>query len=124
MGLSGQLDKGIQIDGGTDNTAIGNVGDQAKVADICNTAGSYKTLTVGTTAVLAIVGGSVLANRKYLSVQPKANGVFYGFDNSVTTSSGTELFKDQLIFLPVGAAVTVYLIAGTAGNDVRIGELS
>lgn len=31
MGLNGQLDTGMQIDGATDNTAIGNVGDRLKV---------------------------------------------------------------------------------------------
>lgn len=31
MGMSGQIDKGMQIDGATDNTAIGNVGDRLKV---------------------------------------------------------------------------------------------
>lgn len=102
----------------------GDLDNSSQVSDVCNTSCVYKALTVGTSAVLAIVGGSVLANRKYLSVQPQATGVYYGFDNSVTTSNGTELFKDQLVFLPVGPDVTVYLIAGSAGNDVRIGELS
>ena len=37
MGIGGQLDSGTQIDGATDNTAIGNVGDRLKV-DITGTA--------------------------------------------------------------------------------------
>lgn len=32
MGMTGQLDSGFQIDGATDNTAIGNVGDSLKTA--------------------------------------------------------------------------------------------
>jgi len=92
--------------------------------DHANDSAVYGTLTVGTTAVELKVGGSALENRKVVTIQPKANKVYWGYDSSVTTLTGTQVFKDQFIPLPVGPEITVYLIADGSGKDVRIGELA
>jgi len=97
---------------------------EARTADILQSGGTNGALTVGTSAVEVKVGGARLANRKCVIIQPKANGIFLGFSNGVTTSNGVELFKDQFVVLPVGDATGVWLIAGTAGNNVRIAEVA
>lgn len=108
--------------GNTDGTRIGNILDQLKSDDTARVSGVYSELTVNTSAVEAKVGGSKLSNRKYLSLRPKDNGIYYGFDNSVTTTTGTVLFKDELMILPYG--ISVWLIASGSGKKISIGEAS
>jgi len=85
--------------------------------------GAYGELTVGATAVEAKVGGSALAGRTYISVMPKDNSIYYGFDASVTTTTGTRIFKNQLLILPLDAALPLYLIADAAGKKVSVTEM-
>lgn len=84
------------------------------------TSGVHGTITVDTSATEAKVGPSTLSNRIYIVLQAKDTGVFWGTSNTVTTSSGIEIFKDQTIFLPANSAV--WLIASGAGKNVRIIE--
>lgn len=114
----------VTIAGGTDATTIGNQADSAKTIDFVNTSASYGALTVGTSAVAARVGVSNLTNRRYLLIMPRANSVFLGWNSSVTTSNGMQLFKDQMVILPIGPGLTPFLIADAAGKDVRISELA
>lgn len=119
--MNGELDSGSKIDGGTDLTSIGNVSDQLKTIDFLNTSIVFKALSVTTTATLVIVGGSVLANRKSVTIMPTNGTVYLGYSSAVTTSSGMPVFKNQQISISAGSTVTVYLIgAGTV--DVRIME--
>ena len=92
--------------------------------DHANEEAVYGTLTVGTTAVEVKVGASPLDRRKLVTIQPMDNAVYWGYDSSVTTSTGTRVFKDQYLPLQVGPDITVFLIANAAGKDVRIGELA
>lgn len=110
------------IKGGTDNTLIGNVADQQKVDDVARTAAVYGELTVGTSPVELKVGVSALANRKYITMRPKDSGIYFGYNNSVTITSGTKLFKDEFLILPIG--VSVWLIADASNKKISIGELS
>jgi hypothetical protein len=92
--------------------------------DVLEQSASYGTLTVGTSAVELKVGGSALTNRQAITMLPITRDIYWGYNSSVTTSTGTKLFKGQFLMLPIGPSVTVYLIAASAGTDVRIGELS
>ena len=92
--------------------------------DHANSEGVYGTITVGTTPVLLKVGASVLNKRKMITIQPNDNAVYFGYDSSVTTSTGTRVFKDQFMPLAIGPDITVYLVANDAGKVVRIGELA
>lgn len=64
MGMSGQLDSGMQIDGATDNTAVGNVGDRLKV-DISGTATAvtvdYPTFVVSAISTATALNKSMLS---------------------------------------------------------------
>ena len=81
-------------------------------------------LTVGTSAVEVKVGVSRLDNRKLVTLDNTSNVVIYwGFTNAITTSTyAGRIFKDQQARWSVGPNQAIFLIAGSAGNTVRISE--
>jgi hypothetical protein len=91
-------------------------------SDIADNSGVDGSLSVGTTALAARVGGANLANRKLLIIQAIGGVIYWGFSASVTTATGKRIEKGATTFLPFGPNTTVYLIAAGAGNDTRIGE--
>ncbi len=91
--------------------------------DYSNNSGTQNSLNVGTSAVLANCTGSNLSNRKGLSVYNNSSNIIYwGYSNTVTTSTGTPIQKNELVFWKVGPNTNIYLISTTATNDVRITE--
>lgn len=118
------VDVNPQIEGASNGTLIGNVNDALKTADILNSGtGVEGSLTVGTSATEAKVGANKLTNRKLLTVHNNSSAtIYWGFTSSVTTSTGTPIFKDQVVSWSVGDSQTIYLIAGSAGNNTRVTE--
>lgn len=106
------------------NFAEVSANQELTTADSLNNGGVQASITVGTSAVEGKVGASVLANRKYVIFQAKDKGIFYGFDNTVTTSTGIEIFKDQLLMIPVGEGTEIWFIATDTGNDLRFQEVA
>jgi hypothetical protein len=101
------------------STANGDLG----VADIMDASGVQGAITVGTSAVAARVGGSNLSNRKNLSIWNNGNAtIYWGYTNAVTTVTGTPLMRNQQLIGDWGPNTTIYLISGSAGQDVRITE--
>lgn len=93
------------------------------VVDTLMSGGSQGALTVGTSAVLAAVSGTNLANRKSLTVYN--NGavlIYWGFTNAVTTSTGTPIVPGQLAIFGVRDSTNIYLISGTASQNTRLTE--
>jgi hypothetical protein len=110
---------------GAEQTPVGStVNGDLQTVDIPNTAGAYGTVNITTTAAELKVGGTALAGRKMVSIQPIDGKIYYGYDNSVTSSNGTELAKKQIIVFTVGAGISVYLVSAAGTVDVRIGELA
>ena len=100
-----------------------DTGNPVPVSDISNNGGLQGSITVGTSAIQAMVGVSPLSSRKNLTVfNNSSSDIYWGYTNAVTTSTGTPLFKNQLIDFQVGPSTTVWLIAGSAGNNVRVTE--
>ena len=92
-------------------------------SDVIATSGVYSTISVSTSAVEVKVGGTALANRKVLTILPEDGGpVYFGFSNAVTSSSGTPIYKRQLLTMRVSDDVAVWLIAESGTIDVRITE--
>jgi len=107
------------------NVSIGQTASiPLQTSDILDGGGNQASLTVGTSAIEAKVGGSALANRKHIILQPKDNSVYFGLTSGVTTVNGTRLFKNQTIFIPAGPNSTVYLIADGAGKTVQVIEVA
>jgi len=84
----------------------------------------YTELTVGVAAVELKVGGSALADRVAVTMQPKDNNIYWGYDNTVTSTTGTQIFKNQFLMLPIGEDQAVWLIADGAGKKVVVSELA
>lgn len=93
---------------------------RAWVNDAPNVAQSGAVLTVGATEV-AITS---LANRRRLIIQNTSNkDVFLG-PTGVTTTTGIRIAKGATYDEILGPNLAMYLIAGTAGNDVRVHQRS
>lgn len=91
--------------------------------DVSNAGGVQGSLTVTTSAVIAKVGASNLANRKTLTIYNNSLvTVYWGYTSGLTTSNGTPLFKDQIISFEVGPSTDVYLIAPSGSRDMRVTE--
>lgn len=94
-------------------------------ADSLNSGGVNGAITVSTTAVLAIVGASVLTNRKTLTIYNNGTAVIYlGYSTGVTTSNGTPISIGQLVSLAVGESTTVYLIAANGSVTMNLRGVS
>lgn len=100
-------------------TADGDLG----VADILNAAGVYGALTVGTSALELKVGASALSGRKFLTVQNlSSSDIYWGFNSSVTVSTGLVIPKKTERTFSVSDSVAVWVIGPNAGLDCRIAE--
>lgn len=103
-------------------TVVTEPGTSLSTDDTPRTQGLYTELTVGTTPVELKVGASVQTGRKYASIRPKDSAVWWGYDSSVSSVTGTKCFRDELVFIPAG--FSIFLVAALAGQKVSIGELS
>lgn len=92
--------------------------------DRVNTSAVYNQISIGTTAVAARVGASNLVERKVIHITPKSNGLYWGYNNSVTTTTGTKMFKDSTYTFKYGPNITVWLIGDAVGKTANVGEIS
>lgn len=91
--------------------------------DALNAGGTQGAITVGTSAVEVKVGASALTNRKLVTLHNNSNATFYwGYTSGVTTSTGTPIFKDQVMFWAAKSSAPIYVITGSAGNNGRVTE--
>jgi len=92
------------------------------IRDTLKVGGTQGALTVGTSAVEVKVGVSQLTNRKHVTLYNNSNTtIYWGLDSGVTTSTGTPIQKGEMVPWAASTA-TIYVIAGSAGNDTRITE--
>lgn len=83
------------------------------------------SLVTANTAYEVKVGASALVNRKSVTITALDN-VFWGLDNTVTTSNGIPLFKNQQIVFAIDAnsPFEIWVVASSNNKDVRIVECS
>ena len=110
------------ISGGTDGTVIGNNQDSLKTVQAMTSGGVYGNLSVGTSAVEVRVGASRLTNRRVVTIFPVDENMWWGFSSAVTSSTGTEIYKNQLFVFMVDATARIYLISDAASKNARISE--
>lgn len=84
----------------------------------------YTNISVTTSAAEAKVGGSVLAERKVIGIQPLNGDIYWGYDSSVTASTGHKLYQDVYVEIEASDALAVYLVAATGSIDVRLSEIA
>jgi hypothetical protein len=105
------------------DSSKGYFDDQIASADILNNGGTQAALTVGTTAVEIKVGASRLEGRKTVTLYNNSNTtIYWGYTSSVTTATGTPIFRDQFVTWEAGDSQEIWVIAGSAGNNTRITE--
>jgi len=113
-----------KITDGTDTAKV-TTNQDLSVSDGLRNGGVYGTLTLttGGTAYEAKVGGSRLAQRKSLIVIPQDN-MFWGYNSSVTTSTGIPISKDQPISWDIDPDSTfqIWLVASASSKTAKIAE--
>lgn len=101
--------------GATDNNDL-------QTADILNNGGLDTVLSIATGVPQELkVGGTRKADRKYVIMEALDTGIKWGF------SSGTQsfdIFKNQLIMMPVGENTEIWFDTISGTNDVAIAEVS
>ncbi len=73
------------------------------------------------TAVEGKVGALPKAERKYIIMEALDTNIKWGFSN---TTQSFDLFKSQLIMVPVGPNTEIWFIMSTGTGQVAFGELS
>jgi hypothetical protein len=85
----------------------------------------YSAISVTDVPQEVRVGGSVLDERKIITLQPTDGVIYYGYSNAVSSSSGTKVFKGQLIHIEASHSLPVWVVA-SAGQTIntRITEVA
>jgi hypothetical protein len=106
------------VDSKGDNVTIVDAADPSKKVkvtnnqlssqDIISTSLIQGVLSVTSSPIEIKVGASRLTNRKGIWITANAT-MYWGADNTVTTTTGQPIAKDQTIFLGVGD-IAVYLV--------------
>lgn len=109
---------------GLEQTPImSNGSGKLETSNVSNNGGVHGTLIVGTTAVELKVGASALVDRISAGLTNTSNTtIYFGYDNTVTTSTGRPIVKNQSADWDVGPNTTIFLIAGSTNNTIRISE--
>jgi hypothetical protein len=114
-------DDNKKIQGGTNNTNIGNIGDNLKFTEVLSTIANIN-LNVTTTAVEAKVGALPVVGRKLLVITNLGPQTIYYGDAAVTASNGQVLVKNQTVSIPCTESLSVFLRAANGTQDVRVAE--
>ena len=87
--------------------------------------GVYGTLSVTDTPQEVKKDATALDERKVITIQPSDGVVWYGYNNSVSSSTGTKIHKNQWIQIEASESLPVWIVADTGETvDVRITEVS
>lgn len=97
---------------------------EIKISNFANISFLAANKNITATESLASVGGSNLANRKTLVIFNRGGQTVYYGPSGVTDLTGIAIEKDELISLPFGDNINVYLITKTGTSTVTIQELA
>ena len=81
-------------------------------------------VTVSTTETQAKVGASNLEGRELLRIVNKSSVTIYIGPTGVTTTNGEPLLKNQVIEMPVGSGIDVYMIVSSGTADIIVQEFA
>lgn len=86
--------------------------------------GVYGAISVTTTPVEVKVGGSSLEERLFVTIQPLDGDIYYGYDNSVSATTGTKLYKTLAEPIEAGPKLSIWVVAASGTVDTRITEVA
>jgi hypothetical protein len=91
------------------------------VNDSANVGFKVSAETVGLTAVEIV--STPLAGRRFVTIQNEGSvDVYLGHANTVTTANGIKISKKSSATYELGEDLDLWMISGTAGQDVRVLE--
>lgn len=119
---------GSDTTGTETNPISGSSGGDMGVSDGLSSGGVFGNLvlTTANTALEAKAGASRLSGRKNLSICPIDAVIYWGLTSSVTTATGSPIFKNQFYNFSLDAtdaAAAIYIVSVTASANVRISEM-
>lgn len=101
------------------------LGKSGQFNDVLDSSYVSGNITVGTSEVLAAaVGGVNLVLRQELLIYNRSSAIIYFGPTGVTTTTGIPIGPNEVLDLPYGQGINIYLIAGTAGNTVTVQEMA
>ena len=110
----------------TNPMAVG-INGNAKVGDGLKDGGVYgvRNLPTANVAVEAKVGASRLIARKLLIINIESTGVFWGFDSSVTSTSGFPTVNAQVLTFNIDpdSSFQIWLVCSTNNKNTHIAEV-
>ena len=96
---------------------------QGTVADVINGPGLETVISVTSTPIEVKVGASKLTNRKLVTVFNDGTAtVYWGYNNTITASTGTHIFKNQLQSWDATEGASIWLVAASGSHSCRITE--
>ena len=107
---------------GDETTPVG-VSDKQElwIRDTHDNGGVDTILNLTTSATEGKVGGDRRVNRKYVIMEALDKNIKWGFSNS---TQSFDLFKKQLIMVPVGENTEIWLSMSSGTGSVSFAELS
>lgn len=113
---------GATSDGTEETPVSSSPNGELKIADTHNNGGLDTVITITSGVPVELkVGGSRLANRKYVVIEALDTGIKWGFSN---TTQSFDLFKSQLIMVPIGENTEIWFDCDSGTKDVAIAELA
>lgn len=113
---------------GSDNTGAettpvnSTVNGDLQTADILNNGGLDTVLSIATGVPQELkVGASRKTTRKYVIMEALDTGIKWGFSSS---TQSFDLFKSQVIMVPVGEDTEIWFDSTSGTKDVAIAEVS
>jgi len=95
-----------------------------ELADVISDGYVSGTISVTTSEIEAKVGVSPLTGREILTIYNGGNKtIFYG-PTGVTIMTGIPIFKDQVVSLPIGQSLSIFLITYSGTQTARIQEFA
>ena len=89
--------------------------------DILANGGVDILVSLTTAAVQLKVGGSPLANRKYVILEGQSNNIKWGFSN---TTQSFDIFRDQILMIPCGPNTTIWAKVTAGTGTIAVGEVA
>jgi hypothetical protein len=82
------------------------------------------TVSVSTSAIALRAGGANATNRRAISVQNKGTNPIYVGPSTVTAANGFEVAVGASVSFPLSESATLYGIAPSGTQDIRVVEVS
>jgi len=104
-----------------DNEALVSDNQELHIRDTHDNGGLDAIIDLTTTPIEGKVGATTKTERKYVIMEALDTNVVWGFSN---TTQSFDLFKNQLIMVPVGPNTEVWFKMKSSTGQVAFGELS